>query len=263
MRKMLAAALVALVAVACDEGTGINGGAQVSVDFATRSGSTSMLGFGGALQSVDVQGSNGTLTLDTAHVILNEFELEYVEDLADCDSATAGDDVCEEFEAGPSLLSLPLEGGGTTTAVTVEIPVGEYSELEFEIEDLEDDEEDPIEAQQIEELRQEILAQFDDWPRKASMRLIGTFTPTDGDPVPFKVYVEAEIEVELAFQTPFVITEDDVARTITVDLVPSDWFLLGDGTVIDLSQYDFASTGMVPEFEAEISNGFKSVEHDD
>ena len=95
------------------------------------------------------------------------------------------------------------------------------------------------------------------------MRLVGTFTPTDGDPVPFRVYVEAEIEVELEFDTPFVVTADDVSRTITVELDPNDWFLLGNGSVVNLAQYDYPTTGMVPEFEVEIENGFKSVEHDD
>lgn len=265
MRKWIAVALVGLVAVACDESTGLGSGAQVSVEFATQASTTSsLLGFGQVARSVDVEGSNGVLTLDTVHVILNEFELERVEDLTGCDSTSASDDddFCEEFEADPTLLSLPLEGG-TSTAVTAEIPEGEYDELEFEIEDLEDDEDDPVEAAAIEELRTEILAQFDDWPREASIRLVGTFTPTGGDPVPFKVYVAAEIEVELEFDTPFIVTADDVTRTITVGLSPSDWFLTGTGSVLDLSQYDYDSTGMVPELEVEIENGFKSVEHDD
>lgn len=265
MRKWIAVALVGLVAAACDDGTGLGGGAQVSVEFATQaSTSSSLLGFGQVARSVDVEGSNGVLTLDTVHVIVNEFELERVEDLEDCDSTSAGgdDDFCEEFESGPSLLNLPLDGG-TSTAVMADIPEGEYDEIEFEIEDLEDDEDDPVEAAEIEELRTEILAQFPNWPRKGSMRLVGTFTPTGGDPVPFTVYVEAEIEIELEFATPFVVTADDVSRTITVELRPSDWFLLGNGSVLDLSQYDYDTTGMVPEFDVEIENGFEGAEHDD
>ncbi|MGK7313169.1 MAG: hypothetical protein ACN0LA_13095 [Candidatus Longimicrobiales bacterium M2_2A_002] len=265
MRKWIAVALVGLVATACDESTGLGGSTQVSVDFATRATtSASVLGFGQVARSMDVNGSNGVLTLDTVHVIVNEFELERVEDLAGCDSTSAGedDDFCEEFETGPSLLNLPLEGG-TSTAVMADIPEGEYDEIEFEIEDLEDDEDDPVEAAEIEDLRTEILAQFPDWPRKGSVRVVGTFTPTGGDPVPFTVYAEAEIEVELEFASPFVVTADDVSRTITVEFSPSDWFLRDDGSVLDLSQYDYDTTGMVPEFDVEIEDGFEGAEHDD
>ena len=261
MTRWAVLALAVLFGAACDAGTGLNG-PTVAVQFGTPTGTTSYSVLGGALvSSIDVQGSNGTLTLDTVHVILNEFELEQVERVDDCDASGTGNP-CREFEAPPSLLNLPLEGG-SATAVSADIPEGEYDELEFEIEDLEDDEEDPVKAQQIEELRNAILDEFGVWPREASMRVVGSFTPTDGEAIPFVVYLEAEVEVELEFATPFVVTEDDVSRTITVELLPADWFLLGDGSVMDLSEHDYESTGSVPEFEVEIENGFKSVEHDD
>lgn len=277
MRRMATIALAAAAVAACDTGTGLNGGAQVSIAFDARTAGTAagmeMLGFGGGLisESVEVSGSNGVLSIDTAHVIMSEFELDRMDDFDRCDddgddgddgSDDGDDSLCPDFDAPPSFLSLPL-GNGPKTVVSAEIPVGRYDELEFEIEDLDDDEDDAIEAQQIEELRAEIRAQYPNWPRDASMRVAGTFTPTGGEPEPFVVYLEAEIEVELEFDTPFTVTETDVGRTITVELDPADWFTLGNGTVINLADHDYETTGSLLEFEVEIENGFKSVEHDD
>lgn len=283
MKKLMTVVLAAVLVAACDEGTGPNG-TRVAIEFATAASSSSILGFGAVAASIDVEGSNGVLILDTMHVIVNEFELERVGASAGCDDDEAGlefaadddgmdedepedddledDDDCEEFETGPSLQSLPLDGG-TTTVVSADVTEGEYGFVEFEIEDLEDDEDDLVEAGWIDELRAMINEEFDTWPEQASMRVVGTFTPTDGDPVSFVTFVEAEIEVELAFDSPFVVTAEDVNRTVTVEWSPADLLLRGDGTVLNLADYDYESTGMVPELELEVENGFKHVEHDD
>lgn len=276
MKKFMTVVLAATLVAACDEGTGPSG-TRVAIEFAAApSSSSSILGFGAVAASIDVEGANGVLTLDTMHVILNEFELERVGALAGCDDDEADlelaadnmdedepeDDDCEEFETGPWLQSLPLDGG-TTTAVSADVPEGEYGFVEFEIEDLEDDEDDLVEAGRIDELRAMINEEFDTWPAEASMRVVGTFTPADGDPVSFVTFVEAEIEVELAFDSPFVVTAEDVSRTITVEWSPADLLLRGDGTVLNLADYDYESTGLVPELELEVENGFKHAEHDD
>lgn len=283
MATILVAAAAATAVAACDGGTGLNDGAVVEVAFETRTtsagGELGLLGFGGGLiaGSIEVSGTNGVLSIDTVHVIMAEFELEREDDMGACDDDGVADDsdsdddgdddrLCPDFDAPPSFLSLPL-GDGPTTVVTAQIPAGVYEELEFEIEDLEDDEDDGEEARQIAELLEEIRGQFPNWPREASMRVAGTFTPAEGETAGeaqrFVVYMEAEIEVELEFDTPFVVTETDVGRTITVELDPADWFRLGGGTVINLAAHDYETTGSLLEFEVEIENGFKSVEHDD
>lgn len=282
MATILVAASAATAVAACDGGTGLNDSAVVEVAFETRTsgagGEMGLLGFGGGqiAGSIEVSGSNGVLSIDTVHVIMAEFELEREDDAGACDddgidddSDSDGDDddrLCPDFDAPPSFLSLPL-GDGPRTVVSAQIPAGVYDELEFEIEDLDDDEDDEEEARQIAELREEIRGQFPNWPREASMRVAGTFTPVDGETAGeaqrFVVYLEAEIEVELEFDTPFVVTETDVSRTITVELDPADWFRLGNGTVINLAAHDYETTGSLLEFEVEIENGFKSVEHDD
>lgn len=50
---------------------------------------------------------------------------------------------------------------------------------------------------------------------------------------------------------------------LRVHIDPASWFLLNDGTVINLSEYDYESTGQTLEFKTKIENGFKSVESDD
>ena len=84
------------------------------------------------------------------------------------------------------------------------------------------------------------------------MVVIGTFTPTDGDPVDFATYFEAEIEVELEFATPLTVP-DDSNEGIVVALHPELWFARSDGTVRDLSQLQ----DELVEFELELEDGFE------
>jgi hypothetical protein len=274
MRKILVLLAAGAFLSACDDATGLDR-TRVAIDFTTTSdvaasdvaaSGARLLGFGGGTAlSIGLTGSNGTLELESAHVIMDEFELKRVEAGLSCDDdgldgLDDSDDDCEEFEVGPSFLSLPLDPGGTTS-VSADIGPGAYRSLEFEVEDLEDDADDAREAAAIAAVRDQILALYPEWPRKASMRVAGTFTPTGGDPVPFVTYFAAEIEVELDFPTPFVVEGGDGARTITVELAPADWFLVG-GQALDLSQFDYATTGQVVEFEFEMENGFKELEHD-
>lgn len=276
MRRIVGVLVLAAAVAACDDGTGLNGEAAVSVDFVSQGATTSgsLLGSPAALTAaaIALDGTNGVLTLETAHVVLNEFELERADDLAGCDDDSSSDDdgsddgsdddSCSEIEQGPLFLELPLESG-ERTSVSGQVPAGVYDEIEFEIEDLEDDADEPGEAERIAALLAEIRGQFPEWPREASMRVAGTFTPEGGEAEPFVAYFEAEIEIEMEFDTPFEVTESDVSRTITVELDPRDWFVRSDGTVMDLTEWDYASTGRVLEFEVEIENGFKTVEHDD
>lgn len=270
MRRYMLLLVAGLFLGGCDDALGPQrDGPQVGIQFALSGSSSASVAPAGtgllrALGTVAMTGTNGTLELDTIHVIVAEFELERTEGAEDAceDDRSGSDDDCEEFDVGPTFVNLPLDAG-PTTAVTASVPPGSYEEVEFEVEDLDDDEENTAERQRIAELTTSIRAQFPDWPRDASMRVAGTFTPTGGTPRPFVAYFEAEIEVEREFDTPFVVTEDDVSRTITVELNPSLWFSRVDGTVMDLSAFDFATTGRLLEFEVEMEHGFERVEHDD
>lgn len=262
----MTAAAVAMTAAACDDSTGPGAGTPVAVAFsaggsataANQAASPSLLA-----QDLSITGTNGTLVIQDLRVIVAEFELDRLHDDG-CTEDVNGveDDSCEKFEAAPAFVDVPLDGGDVL-AVTAAVDPDTYDEMEFEIEDLDDDEEDPVKAQQIEELMNEILAQFPDWPREASMLVTGTFTANGGEPVAFRVYFEAEVEIELELSPPVTITDDGTGATFTVTIDPALWFRQADGTVMNLAQHDFDTTGAVVPFEVEIENGFSQIAFDD
>lgn len=56
-----------------------------------------------------------------------------------------------------------------------------------------------------------------------SMIITGTFTPTDGDPQPFKVFGKAEIEIEHEFESLLEVTEDNMQKVVSVNINPGQW----------------------------------------
>ncbi len=250
--------------LACDDATGPTGTPTVSIRFAAVAPQAASAAYApaaaAAAEPLVIQGSNGTLAVTGVHMIVSEFELDRVE--MSCDDAV-DEDACEKFEAPPTFVELPLTGQAAL-AVSQEIPPGTYSELDFEIEDLEiDDDDDNSKSAQIQALMSQIRAQFSDWPAKAAILVTGSFTPTGGEATEFRVYADAEIEIELAFDPHLVIDEASADKAVTVHIDPAVWFSLGDGTVRDLSQFDYDATGELMEFEVEIEDGFTQIEHED
>ena len=95
------------------------------------------------------------------------------------------------------------------------------------------------------------------------MVIVGTFTPSGGVARPFTVFAEAEIEVEMEFDTPVEVTEAGANQDLIVNVAPELWFARAGGDVLNLSERDFAETGSLLEFELEIEDGFTSIEHED
>lgn len=261
-RGAILGSLVALGLAGCGSTTGPDDGQpRVSIAFQTIGGAAALapddvgrVARNAIAQSLTLNGSNGTLTLDEIWTIVAEFELE-LENHDGCDDAL-DDDSCEKFEAPPQFIQLPLDGG-TEPSVSQQVPPGVYDELEFEIEDLDLDEGDE-DAGEIQALFSAIRAQFPDWPKDASMLVIGSFTPTDGSAVAFRVFFEAEIEIEMEFGVPLALTAGTDA-TVNVVVDPAAWFAQPDGTVLDLSQFE----GQLVEFESEMENGFSELQFDD
>ncbi len=254
------AALALLLTTACDSATGPEGTARVDIRFGTSGVAGGVSGAapasGISARGLVVQGTNGILDIEEVRLIVAELELEGDDDA--CESAGQGDD-CAEFEAPAFFLDLPLDGGRVTVA-TDDVPLGLYDELEFEVEDLEDD--DAGDLAVIQRIFNEVRSEFPDWPEEASMLVTGTFTPTGGQPVAFRVYFEAEIEVEMELSPPLRISEEGASRSVVVEVRPEAWFLRPDGTVLDLSRFDFDRTGAVVEFEVEMEHGFTRIELD-
>ena len=257
--KIAAAAVLlgALTAGACEDSTGPGVRDQVSVRFAAVQPSPAA----GTVSdgSLVMTGTNGTLQIDSLFLVVDDFELKRLND-DNCDDVVDHES-CEKFEAPPSFVNVPLDGT-SEIAVRQQVPAGTYREFEFEVEDLDDDEENPVKAQQIAALRNQIRAQFPDWPKDASMLVVGTFTPTGGAPVAFRTYFEAEIEVEMDLVPPAVIDSAGGAPSFTVRIDPTLFFRNGNGTVLNLAALNFSTTGQVVEFEVEIENGITEIEFD-
>lgn len=255
LRRLYPLACAPCVLAACgDSATGAGAGREVAIRFGTTAPQASGAGSAApAAGQLVVDGDNGVLKLTGFRVIVAEFEVKGDDDVNPCDRLGVGED-CEDFNAGPMLVDVPL-GGSPVTVSTGEIPPGSYREVEFEVEDLDEDEDNPAERPRIEALFQQVRAQFSDWPRDASALVTGTFTPRVngqlGTPRPFRVFIEAEIEVEVELSPPLVIDDASQTRSVSIELDPAALFRLG-GNVIDLSQLN----GRLLELELEIEHGF-------
>ncbi len=248
MRRMYGViGLAAASLTACGDSTGPSNG-EVAVRFASVRGGPVAAQADGAMD-LTLQGTNGTLVLTDVWFIVSEFELE-----GDDDACPRDRDNCNEFEEGPVFLQLPMNGQ-ETRGVRFRPPPGTYDELEFEIERLD------VDSGRERALLAEIRQRFPDWPRRASVLVVGTFTPANGQPRPFRTFIDAEIEIEMDLVPPVVITADDGAE-FTVDVDPRLWFARS-GRVVDLSAFDWAATGRLLQMEFELELGFKRVRHRD
>lgn len=240
----------------CDANGPSTEGGTIEVGFATTasSGSASTLATPSTKQvansdTLELTGSNGTLKISDIRLIVDEIELE-----GDADSA--------EFETErPSFLDLPLEEGQVSPVASDQVPPGSYEDFEFGIEDVELDDADEEGA--IRDLRGDIREEFPNWPNSASMVVAGTFTPENDTARTFETYFEAEIEVERELNPPLEVTGEGFSRDLIVRLDPAQWFGKSDGTVQDLSQFDFEETGQILEFEAEFEDGVTEIEFGD
>ena len=253
VRKSLAIyACIPLLAGACENVTGNDDG-TLAIRFATYSATRASANVppSSSADELVLTGTNGTLRIEDIRLIVSELELERTE--GSCASEPEDDEDCEEFESGPFLVDLPL-GTGAVTLAADQIPAGTYTELEFEVEDLSDDD-DPLEPAGLQNILSQITTTYPNFPRSASMVVKGTFTPVGGSARPFIVYFDAEIEVEKDLIPPVTVPE---ATAITVHVNPDAWFKKGS-QVVDLSQLN----GRLIEFELEIESGFEDVEIDD
>lgn len=255
--------LAGLILTGCDSVDTTPGSAQVAVTFQTpESVSKSAHKSGATLaSSLTITEGNGTLELTDIRLIVAEFELEATD--ANCDVEGTDEEECPDFESGLYFIDLPLDGTDVNVA-TANVPLGSYAALNFEVEDVEVDEDDSVEEQQqIQSLLSQIRADaaYSDWPETASMAALGTFTPTGStEALPFKVYFDAEIEVEIEFTTPLELTDDGIGPDISVRVIPESWFVTETG-VFDLSRHNYdPAEGNLVEFELEIEKGFGSLE---
>lgn len=273
VRNIPLAALALASMAACSDGTGVGGPQTIALNFQVAAPAPAAVGPARSGPSLAgrpalvagppmvLTGTNGTLTIDEIRLIVAEVELEKEDDscVGHDDSSDDIGDSCEEFNAGPRFLDLPLDGD-PIEVVTDLVPAGTYEELEFEIEDLEDDEGDAVEAAMIAAVRAEVLAVIPDWPDEASALVTGSFAPTAGGSIDFRVFLKAEIEVEMELIPNLVIADGAASRDVTVDISPHIWFTQSDGSVLPLYLFDYDATGELLELDVEFEDGFTKIE---
>ena len=191
-----------------------------------------------AVGELRVDGTNGSLVITEMAFVVDEIELE----------GTRG---THDFEQGPLFIESLLQGPVVAISSTV-IPPGRYDELEFEMDGVDDDD----------EILEAIRTVYPDWPKEASLFVAGRFEESNGEVHDVYVFIEAEVEIELDLNPPLVIEEFE-EEVLVVSLAPGLWFSHGDGSVIDLSAWNYIPGSDLPELEVEIEDGAWSVEWDD
>ncbi|MGQ0721479.1 MAG: hypothetical protein ACT4PE_07900 [Candidatus Eiseniibacteriota bacterium] len=208
--RFLAACALAAALSGCSDSSGPSG-ADVSLLFAASGGTPSAAP---ALQPASsaagyvLTDGQSTLILTRAEVVLREIELKGLLDL-DCDS---GD--CEEFEIGPIVVDVPLDGS-TAHAVAVSLPAGTYREIEFEIHKVTSGDDDAA-----------LRASHPHLDQK-SIRVEGTWNGTA-----FVYSTDLDVEQEFDLNPPLVVeTSQDTNVTVRLDL--SAWFRGASGSLLD------------------------------
>jgi len=267
-RRSRAAACVLLslcVAAACSDASGvedrIEGNLRLSVEV-PRPGAP-----GAAFSVVPVTDDAGrTLDIQQVQIVFEEIELESVRENGGGTTAMSwcwgdDDDDCSRhrekhrsrkgrvFEAGPILVDLPLDGG-VISMLEGEVPPGSYRELELEI-DRPNDRKPSHEA-----FREE----HPDWPRNASIRVRGTYDPGTGAQA-FDVFLNIELDLELEFDEPLVIEEDENGVTgpveVTLSIDVNQWFVGRDGLLFDPRALS-ADPGLRERVARNIRSSFKA-----
>jgi len=239
----LALALVA----ACGDGTGAGSG--VALSFSTNSPGAAPVAPFASMQAAafdDTLVTNGdTLIITKAEIVLREIELERVE-TTECDDSVATDD-CEEFEVGPILLDIPLNGS-TETLVSIDAPDGTYDEIEFEIHTVSSD--DPEDA--------DFRSQYPDMVDK-SIRVQGTF---NGAPFTYETDLEAEQEFDLS---PLLVIDNATGTTnVTVRIDLDAWFRDGSGNLVnpDSGNKGGANESLIKESIKQSMDAFEDEDRD-
>lgn len=213
----LALTAVAVLTAACSDSSGPGGEPGVSLSFSTRQASapSPAPAFFASIAAADtLSDGQNELLITKAEVVLREVELERVE-VIDCDVVPEPDG-CEEFEAGPILLDLPLNGS-TAQQVTIAVPPGLYDEVEFEIHKVSSSDQEDAAFRQA----------HPDFAGK-SIRVQGTFNGQA-----FTYETDLDVEQESDLNPPLVVDDQATSTNVTVRIDLSQWFRNGSGALVD------------------------------
>lgn len=188
---------------------------------------------------------NDSVIVRSAELVLRKIELKRA-DVASCD-AVMGNGDCEEFETGPTLVSLPLGSAMIAQEVSVTALPGTYDALEFEIHK-------PSSTDDA-----TFIAANPDFAA-ISIRVTGTYSQA-GTRSDFTFTSDVNQSQESSL-VPSVTVQEGQALNVTLRVDISGWFLNGAKTAL----VDPASANKGQPNESvvanNIQNSFKAFEDD-
>jgi hypothetical protein len=203
-----------LAVIGCSDGSSPGTEPGVALSFTAGTGPQAAPGFFASIMSDTLTVGGDELVLDKVEIVLREIELERVE--SDGCALEVPDDSCEEFEVGPVLLDLPLNGN-VEQHVAIVVPAGSYDEVEFEIHKVSSD--DPADA--------EFRATYPDMVGK-SIRVRGSFNGQ-----PFTYETDLDVEQEFDLMPPLEVLDGSGTTNVTVRFGVAQWFVDGAGNLVD------------------------------
>lgn len=147
-----------------------------------------------------------------------------------------------DFETGPLVINLNLEGGLTEVAVG-DIRPGVYDEIEFDIHKPEDNETPPDSDFRI----------GDSGDERFSIVIRGTIDGED-----FLYRSNENFDIELEFNTPITIEEGNQVYDITLNVDMSAWFMDEQGNPLDPRNFD-----QVNAIDESIERSFEAFKDED
>ena len=245
-RAMPCVILATFALVACTDGAGPRGVGKVSLALSTVQPSTLPSAPTGQALSASLQAggpetftdaTNNTLAITSVELVLRKVELKPVErdacnessqitvatvatPASDGNDGNKGNEMneadgeCDELEAGPILVDLPL--GGIERMFEATVPAGTYDELRFQIHKPSDNGDAADQA---------FLTAHPDFAG-ISIRMEGTFNGAA-----FTYTSALDVDQELRFNPPIEVTAGTSAK-LTVSLDLSGWFR-NRGTLVD------------------------------
>ena len=206
----------------CDA-TGPSGGAEpeaspvslsVSANSGTETGASQTNAKGSFAESLFTDSEGNRLHLDRVEIVLQSIEFARADVVEDCHDGREED--CEELEAGPILVSLPLESDAPSVVVDTTLPEGVWEEASFEV----DVPSNPS------------ILEGTTFPSGASIRAQGTFTPAGGVEQDFTFLSDLSEERELEFEPPIEVSENEQTN-VTFSVNVNTWFRRPDSTLVN------------------------------
>lgn len=190
--RMLSLVPAALYLAACKADMGSS--RTMSLSVTTRSAATASQPAAAGVRADIVIGSGpNSLSVSAAKIVLSEIELS---PSGTCSTTDEHDD-CDELEAGPTTVDLPVDGT-TPTFLDAVVPPGTYSSLNAKLD---------------------------------TVIVKGSFTDANSQTHDFTDTLVVDAEIEAAFQPPVMVSANTQNLTIKVDV--ASWFTDANGAAID------------------------------